>query len=86
MSKLINIDLQAICVSFIYKRDELLTLYIQDIKANYESNQQESTIKFNVGYLQIDNQFHEPTSAVLIRPRDLYYEYGTISFRITEDE
>lgn len=74
VSKLVEINLRSICLSFIYRKNELMTLYIQDVAVNLEDTEFKSNIKFNIGYMQIDNQSElQPAMAVIIRPRDLFH-------------
>jgi hypothetical protein len=51
----VEVLLDEVCLSFIHKKRELLTIFISKIQANIEDTQETVTTKFNVGYLQIDN-------------------------------
>jgi len=51
----VDVLLDQVCLSFIHKKRELLTIFISKIQAILEDTEQTVTTKFNVGYLQIDN-------------------------------
>jgi hypothetical protein len=51
----VDVLLDQVCLSFIHKKRELLTVFISKIQAILEDTEQTVTTKFNVGYLQIDN-------------------------------
>ena len=61
-----------ICISLIHKKNELITIFISNIKAEIEEKFKNTMMKFQVGYMQVDNQNQSETGfAVIIRPRDL---------------
>jgi hypothetical protein len=61
-----------ICISLIHKKNELITIFISNIKAEIEETFKNTMMKFQVGYMQVDNQNQSETGfAVIIRPRDL---------------
>jgi hypothetical protein len=61
-----------VCVSLIHKKNELITIFISNIKAEIEETFKNTMIKFQVGYMQVDNQNQSETGfAVIVRPRDL---------------
>jgi hypothetical protein len=61
-----------VCISLIHKKNELITIFISNIKAEIEETFKNTMMKFQVGYMQVDNQNQSETGfAVIIRPRDL---------------
>lgn len=83
----VDVLLDQVCLSFIHKKRELLTIFISKIQAILEDTEQTVTTKFNVGYLQIDNQSeNEPTYLVMMKPRDLYFKDGEIQVKLAETE
>jgi hypothetical protein len=61
-----------VCISLIHKKNELITIFISNIKAEIEETFKNTMIKFQVGYMQVDNQNQSETGfAVIVRPRDL---------------
>jgi hypothetical protein len=61
-----------VCISLIHKKNELITIFISNIKAEIEETFKNTMMKFQIGYMQVDNQNQSETGfAVIIRPRDL---------------
>jgi hypothetical protein len=44
-----------VCISLIHKKNELITIFISNIKAEIEETFKNTMIKFQVGYMQVDN-------------------------------
>lgn len=83
----VEVLLDQVCMSFIHKKRELLTVFISKIQAILEDTEQTVTTKFNIGYLQIDNQSeNEPAYSVMMKPRDLCFTDGKIDVKLTETE
>ena len=82
--KLMEIRIESVCFSMVHRKKELITFLASSISADLEETDERTTVKFDVRYIQMDNQSEaEPSMAVLIRPRDLYYTKSGIEF-ITE--
>lgn len=78
--------MHSICMSIIHRKRELMTIFTSGVSAEVEDNEDASKLKFSIGYIQIDNQSEaEPAMAVVVRPRDLYYENGTIEVRLERE-
>lgn len=61
-------------------------MFISKILADITETTKLSAIKFSVGYLQIDNQWDEEAAyAVILKPRDLYYEDERIIFQLEHE-
>ena len=83
----VDVLLDQVCLSFIHKKRELLTIFISKIQAILEDTKQTMTTKFNVGYFQIDNQSeNEPTYLVMMKPRDLVFKDDEIQVKLAETE
>ena len=84
--KIGELRMQSICMSLIHRKRELMTIFTSGVLAEIEDNDDASKLKFSIGYIQIDNQSEaEPAMAVVIRPRDLYYESGKIEVRLERE-
>ena len=71
---MIEISVQSILVSLIHKRCELMTIFVSNLHAHVQETELLKTIKFTIGYLQMDNQTEsEPIYPVILKPRDLDY-------------
>lgn len=74
-------------MSFIHKKRELLTVFISKIQTVLQDSEDAMKVQFNVGYLQIDNQSeNDPTYAVVMKPRDLFFRNGEIMVKLEETE
>jgi hypothetical protein len=63
-----------------------MTFFFSKIQTFIEETAESTNIKFDIGYFQVDNQSEpEPAMAVVVRPRDLYYENGEIQFRLENE-
>ena len=61
--------------SFIHRKCELMTIFISKLSNQIVETELVKSIKFSIGYLQIDNQAEsEPVYPVLLKPRDLYFD------------
>lgn len=70
----------------IHRRKELMSFFISKIRADLEEIDESYKIKFAVGYIQLDNQSEtEPAMAVIVRPRDLYYDKDKIEFKLERE-
>ena len=66
-----------------------MTIFISKLSTLIVETEQLKNIKFNIGYLQIDNQAEsEPVYPVLLKPRDLFYNTNEdqIVFGLKETE
>jgi hypothetical protein len=72
--KMFELSVSQIFFSFIHRKCELMTIFISKLSTLIVETEQLKNIKFNIGYLQIDNQAEsEPVYPVLLKPRDLFY-------------
>lgn len=70
----------------VHRKKELITFFVSNISADLEETDERTTVKFDVRYIQMDNQSEaEPSMAVLIRPRDLYYTKNGIEFKLERE-
>ena len=71
----VSLSVNQMCMSFIHKKRELLTVFISKIQTTLQDSEAQTQVKFDIGYLQIDNQSeNEPTYSVLMKPRDLFFK------------
>jgi hypothetical protein len=83
----VSLSVNQMCMSFIHKKRELLTVFISKIQTILQDSEAQTQVKFNIGYLQIDNQSeNEPTYSVLMKPRDLFFKDGEIMVKLEETE
>ena len=84
--KLMEIRIESVCFSMVHRKKELITFFASSISADLEETDERTTVKFDVRYVQMDNQSEaEPSMAVLIRPRDLYYTKNGIEFKLERE-
>jgi len=84
--KLMELRIQSLCFSMVHRRKELITLFVSGVSADVEETDERTTVKFDLRYTQMDNQSEaEPSMAVLIRPRDLYYTRNGIEFKLERE-
>lgn len=70
----------------IHRKKELITFFLSKISADVEETEEKTAIKFALSYMQMDNQSEaEPSMAVVIRPRDLYYTENGIEFKLERE-
>ena len=51
-----------------------MTIFVSNLHAHVQETELLKTIKFTIGYLQMDNQTEsEPIYPVILKPRDLDY-------------
>ena len=63
-----------------------MSFFISKIRAEMEEISEMYKLKFAIGYIQLDNQSEaEPAMAVIVRPRDLYYDKGKIDFKLERE-
>jgi hypothetical protein len=83
----LNLSVNELCMSFIHKKRELATLFFSKVQVALLETEEELRVKFNIGYLQVDNQSEgTPTYAVMLKPRDMYYQDGLIKVSMEETE
>lgn len=81
-----ELRIQSLCFSMVHRRKELITFFVSHVSADVEETDERTTVKFDLRYIQMDNQSEaEPSMAVLIRPRDLYYTRNGIEFKLERE-
>jgi hypothetical protein len=65
-----------------------MTIFVSNLHAHVQETELLKTIKFTIGYLQMDNQTEsEPIYPVILKPRDLDYnsEMNQIILRLKDE-
>ena len=73
--KMVDLQICELTLSLIHRKSELLTLFVSKLQAHVTDTQETQTVKFSVGYLQLDNQSEtDPAYPVLLKPKILEYD------------
>lgn len=72
--KMLDLSINSITLSFIHRKSELMTVYMSKLNSHIVDTEDSKTIKFSIGYLQLDNQSEtDPVYPVLLKPKILEY-------------
>ena len=62
-------------ISLVHLKKELATFFISGLSTSLTENQNSLQIDFNIGFIQIDNQYENtPAYPVMLKPKDMFFD------------